>query len=66
VSVGFVGDGVWQPGKNPTGGGGGVMVGRGDRGLPIRADFGGKHLPTSRTGDVRVSPDGVDIVEVTS
>ena len=41
-----------------------VMVDRGHRELPIRPDFVGKNLPTSRTEDVRVSPDGVDIVEV--
>jgi pyrimidine operon attenuation protein/uracil phosphoribosyltransferase len=43
-----------------------VMVDRGHRELPIRPDFVGKNLPTSRTEDVRVSPDGVDIVEVAS
>ena len=41
-----------------------VMVDRGHRELPIRPDFVGKNLPTSRTEDVRVSPDGVEIVEV--
>jgi pyrimidine operon attenuation protein/uracil phosphoribosyltransferase len=40
-----------------------VMVDRGHRELPIRPDFVGKNLPTSRTEDVRVSPDGVEIVE---
>ena len=43
-----------------------VMVDRGHRELPIRPDFVGKNLPTSRTEDVRVSPDGVEIVEVAS
>lgn len=39
-----------------------VLVDRGHRELPIRPDFVGKNLPTSRTESVRVSPDGVDIV----
>jgi pyrimidine operon attenuation protein / uracil phosphoribosyltransferase len=39
-----------------------VLVDRGHRELPIRPDFVGKNLPTSRSEDVRVSPDGVEIV----
>ncbi len=42
-----------------------VLVDRGHRELPIRADFVGKNLPTSLTEDVRVSlaeVDGVDEV----
>jgi len=38
-----------------------VMVDRGHRELPIRPDFVGKNLPSSREEDVRVSPDGVSI-----
>lgn len=38
-----------------------VMVDRGHRELPIRADFVGKNLPTSRDEDVQVSVDGVVI-----
>lgn len=38
-----------------------VMVDRGHRELPIRPDFVGKNLPTARSEDVRVSPDGVVI-----
>ena len=37
-----------------------VLVDRGHRELPIRPDFVGKNLPTSRDEEVRVSPDGVD------
>ena len=38
-----------------------VLVDRGHRELPIRPDFVGKNLPTSRDEDVRVVPDdGVD------
>jgi pyrimidine operon attenuation protein / uracil phosphoribosyltransferase len=43
-----------------------VMVDRGHRELPIRPDFVGKNLPTSRLEMVDVSPEGVllgDIVE---
>jgi pyrimidine operon attenuation protein/uracil phosphoribosyltransferase len=40
-----------------------VMVDRGHRELPIRPDFVGKNLPTSIDEDVRVSADGVTIVE---
>ncbi len=36
-----------------------VMVDRGHRELPIRPDFVGKNLPTSRDEDVRVTADGV-------
>ncbi len=38
-----------------------VLVDRGHRELPIRPDFVGKNLPSSRDEDVRVSPDGVVI-----
>ncbi len=44
-----------------------VLVDRGHRELPIRADFVGKNVPTSRADDVRVSieeVDGVDAVVV--
>jgi pyrimidine operon attenuation protein / uracil phosphoribosyltransferase len=40
----------------------GVLVDRGHRELPIRPDFVGKNLPTSASEDVRVAPDGVEIV----
>jgi pyrimidine operon attenuation protein/uracil phosphoribosyltransferase len=44
-----------------------VLVDRGHRELPIRADFVGKNLPTSRDEDVVAGPDGVEIRrEVTS
>ena len=33
-----------------------VVVDRGHRELPIRPDYVGKNLPTSREEDVRVSP----------
>ena len=39
-----------------------VLVDRGHRELPIRPDFVGKNLPTSRDEDVRVGPDEVLIV----
>jgi pyrimidine operon attenuation protein/uracil phosphoribosyltransferase len=45
-----------------------VLVDRGHRELPIRADFVGKNVPTSRTDDVRVEiaeVDGRDEVIVT-
>jgi pyrimidine operon attenuation protein/uracil phosphoribosyltransferase len=45
-----------------------VLVDRGHRELPIRADFVGKNVPTSRTQQVRVhltEIDGVDEVLVT-
>ena len=45
-----------------------VLVDRGHRELPIRADFVGKNVPTSRTQQVRVrlaEVDGVDEVLVT-
>ena len=38
-----------------------VMVDRGHRELPIRPDFVGKNLPTSRTEDVQATSDGVVI-----
>ena len=39
-----------------------VLVDRGHRELPIRPDFVGKNLPTSRDEDVQVGPDEVVIV----
>ena len=45
-----------------------VLVDRGHRELPIRADFVGKNVPTSRTDDVAVritEVDGRDEVTVT-
>lgn len=42
-----------------------VLVDRGHRELPIRPDFVGKNLPTSRDEDVRVDPAGVVIWEST-
>jgi pyrimidine operon attenuation protein/uracil phosphoribosyltransferase len=44
-----------------------VLVDRGHRELPIRADFVGKNVPTHRDDDVRVRVvelDGDDAVEV--
>jgi pyrimidine operon attenuation protein / uracil phosphoribosyltransferase len=44
-----------------------VLVDRGHRELPIRADFVGKNVPTSRSDDVRVQVqevDGADAVTV--
>jgi pyrimidine operon attenuation protein / uracil phosphoribosyltransferase len=44
-----------------------VMVDRGHRELPIRADYVGKNLPTKRTEDVRVrlaEVDGEDGIEI--
>ncbi len=38
-----------------------VMVDRGHRELPIRPDYVGKNLPTSRNESVRVSIDGVEL-----
>jgi pyrimidine operon attenuation protein/uracil phosphoribosyltransferase len=38
-----------------------VLVDRGHRELPIRPDFVGKNLPSSREENVQVSPDGVII-----
>ncbi len=38
-----------------------VMVDRGHRELPIRPDYVGKNLPTSRSESVRVSLDGVEL-----
>ncbi len=40
-----------------------VVVDRGHRELPIRPDYVGKNLPTSREESVRVTPDGVEIGE---
>jgi pyrimidine operon attenuation protein / uracil phosphoribosyltransferase len=40
-----------------------VLIDRGHRELPIRPDFVGKNLPSSRDEDVRVSADGVVIYE---
>jgi pyrimidine operon attenuation protein/uracil phosphoribosyltransferase len=40
-----------------------VLVDRGHRELPIRADFVGKNLPTSLVEKVRVLLDDVDEVE---
>lgn len=40
-----------------------VVVDRGHRELPIRPDYIGKNLPTSRTADVLVEPAGVRILE---
>ena len=36
-----------------------VLVDRGHRELPIRPDFVGKNLPTSRDEEVQVGPDEV-------
>ncbi|GBF04122.1 bifunctional pyrimidine regulatory protein PyrR/uracil phosphoribosyltransferase, pyrR [Deinococcus aerius] len=44
-----------------------VLVDRGHRELPIRADYVGKNLPTARTEVVKVKlseTDGVDVVEL--
>ncbi len=38
-----------------------VVVDRGHRELPIRPDYVGKNLPTSRTENVTVTVDGVDL-----
>lgn len=38
-----------------------VIVDRGHRELPIRADYVGKNLPTRRDEAVNVGPDGVDL-----
>jgi pyrimidine operon attenuation protein/uracil phosphoribosyltransferase len=46
-----------------------VLVDRGHRELPIRADFVGKNIPTSRADDVQVrfeETDGEDLVRVTA
>lgn len=40
-----------------------VMVDRGHRELPIRPDYVGKNLPTSRSEDVEVSQEGVRILK---
>jgi pyrimidine operon attenuation protein/uracil phosphoribosyltransferase len=40
-----------------------VLIDRGHRELPIRPDFVGKNLPSSRDEDVRVSAEGVVIYE---
>ena len=39
-----------------------VMVDRGHRELPIRADYVGKNLPTSRDEDVVATPAGVELL----
>jgi pyrimidine operon attenuation protein/uracil phosphoribosyltransferase len=39
-----------------------ALVDRGHRELPIRPDYVGKNLPSSRDEDVRVTRDGVVIV----
>ena len=41
-----------------------VLVDRGHRELPIRADFVGKNLPTRRDEVVDVHADGVDLGEM--
>jgi pyrimidine operon attenuation protein / uracil phosphoribosyltransferase len=38
-----------------------VIVDRGHRELPIRPDYVGKNLPTSRHENVVVTPEGVEI-----
>jgi pyrimidine operon attenuation protein / uracil phosphoribosyltransferase len=43
-----------------------VMVDRGHRELPIRPDYVGKNLPTSRDEMVDVSDDGVSLGELVS
>ncbi|MGO1834897.1 MAG: bifunctional pyr operon transcriptional regulator/uracil phosphoribosyltransferase PyrR, partial [Actinomycetaceae bacterium] len=48
-----------------------VLVDRGHRELPIRADFVGKNLPTARSEQVRVTlsetdPSGIDSVRITT
>jgi pyrimidine operon attenuation protein/uracil phosphoribosyltransferase len=46
-----------------------VLVDRGHRELPIRADFVGKNIPTSRADDVQVrfeETDGEDVVRVSA
>jgi pyrimidine operon attenuation protein / uracil phosphoribosyltransferase len=40
-----------------------VMVDRGHRELPLRADYVGKNLPTSREENVAATPDGVVILK---
>lgn len=40
-----------------------VLVDRGHRELPIRPDYVGKNLPTSREEDVVVNPDGVTLTK---
>lgn len=42
-----------------------VLVDRGHRELPIRPDYVGKNLPTRRDEQVRVTPDGVQIGDLT-
>jgi len=41
-----------------------VIVDRGHRELPIRADYVGKNLPTRRDEAVNVTSDGVELGEV--
>jgi len=43
-----------------------VMVDRGHRELPIRPDYVGKNLPTSRDEMVDVSDEGVSLGELVS
>jgi pyrimidine operon attenuation protein/uracil phosphoribosyltransferase len=46
-----------------------ILVDRGHRDLPIRADYVGKNIPTSRREDVKVSlleTDGFDAVRIGS
>lgn len=40
-----------------------TLIDRGHRELPIRPDYVGKNLPTSRSAEVTVDPSGVQIVE---
>ena len=37
-----------------------VLIDRGHRELPIRADFAGKNIPTAQTEFVRVNMTGID------
>jgi pyrimidine operon attenuation protein/uracil phosphoribosyltransferase len=41
-----------------------VLVDRGHRELPIRPDYVGKNLPTSRDEEVSATADGVDLIDV--
>lgn len=43
-----------------------VLVDRGHRELPIRPDYIGKNLPTSRDEDVVVAPEGVTLIRLAS
>lgn len=42
-----------------------VMVDRGHRELPIRPDYVGKNIPTSRDEDIQVTPEAVVLKKVT-